>query len=78
MTEGHKHRTVTLRVNTRLGGAVRAVLLKPRFHSTDLARVEASPYPYGLCREHLGCYYLSLLSILHRWTGLTLKEKTDG
>lgn len=41
--------------------------------------VDASPYPYGYCPVHvhapnsrLRCFVLTPLSILHRWTGLTL------
>lgn len=81
MTDGHKHREVRINPNTHVGGAVRAFLCKPRYHTTDVPKVDASPYPYGMCRDHwsdngvITCYYLSILSVLHRWTGLTLLMK---
>lgn len=80
MTEGHKHRLV--RVTPR----VMRLMRKPLIHCRDLDRVDASPYPYGPCNLSFGknptCWTLSLLSILHRWTGLTLyvgppEEKPD-
>lgn len=88
MTDGHKHRIVRINPSTRTGGALYAFLRKPRFHTTDLARVDASPYPYGPCREHPlnwkdapveapECYTLSVLSVLHRWTGLTLVWRNE-
>jgi hypothetical protein len=76
MTEGHRHRTVRV----RHGGRLRRFLTKPRWHTTDIRRVDLSPYPYGMCTQHHSltwpeCWYLSILSILHRWTGLTLEVK---
>lgn len=68
MSEGHKHREVTV----KRGRLVR-FLTKPRWHTHDIVRVDASPYPYGQSR--CGGYYLSILGVLHRWTGLTLKVK---
>lgn len=41
-------------------------------------RIDASPYPYGPCTgrghdtAHVECWYLSALSILHRWTGFSV------
>lgn len=76
MTDGHKHRIVTVTSWDRW--YVRA-LRAPLWHCSDLPRVDASPYPYGPCpkREgacsgHRECWTLSTLGILHRWTGLTL------
>jgi len=75
MTEGHKHRLVTVRKD----GLVYRVLRWPLLHTRNLDRADRSPYPYGPCpkREsaclgHNECWTLSTLSILHRWTGLTL------
>jgi hypothetical protein len=58
------------------------VPLRHRFCRTDDATwvaVSRSPYPYGPCPEHtsaphqrLHCFVLTPLSVLHRWTGLTL------
>lgn len=75
MTPGHKHRTVKVRRD----GLVQRVLQRPLITTTNLPRVEASPYPYGILLDGQiqpdprEVYYLSALSILHRWTGLTLK-----
>lgn len=77
MTEGHTHRIVTV----KRGGHLHRFLTKPRWHTVNLMRVDASPYPYGLCAIHVPltasqpCYHLSILSVLHRWTGLTLKTR---
>ena len=65
MTMGHKHIEVKVK-NPRLIGFLR----KPRYRTTDKWRVYYSPYPYT--RESKGVYHLSLLGVLHRWTGLTL------
>jgi hypothetical protein len=73
MTEGHKHREVRA---TRGSLPVR-LLTRPLWHSRNLPRVDASPYPYGPCPGVTGCYYLSALSILHRWTGLALRFRDD-
>lgn len=87
MTDGHKHRTLRVRKD----GIRYGVLTKPRRHITVVPgtpaywALEKSPYPYGPCGAHRWtpdrqCYYLSLLSILHRWTGLTLyfEDETEG
>lgn len=86
MTDGHKHRLVTVRGWDTL--SVR-LLRWPLFHTRDVDRADASPYPYGPCpkREgpchgHRECWTLSALGILHRWTGFTLyipdpEEKSD-
>lgn len=76
MTAGHKHRVV----RTRAGSRLYRVLRKPRYVTTNQRRVERSPYPYSPLpsRERVvepDRYYLSLLGILHRWTGLTLEVK---
>jgi hypothetical protein len=74
MTQGHKHRMITVKA----GGLVERVLRRPLFHCRHLARVDASPYPYGPCPmsiEPVTCWTLSALGILHRWTGLTLYTK---
>jgi hypothetical protein len=88
MTEGHKHRE--LRV--RKGGLIQRALTRPLYHTrtTDydasrakFDRIDRSPYPYGPCQnpDHstasVHCWYLSALSILHRWTGLTLRFPDD-
>ncbi len=86
MTPGHKHRTVKV----KKGGLIHRTLTYPLKTSTDLERVEESPYPWGPVakREPISpgpgkkphpvppqpdAWYLSGLSILHRWTGFTLK-----
>lgn len=80
MTDGHKHRHVVVpswdRWYVRL-------LRKPLLHSTNYARVDRSPYPYGPCADPKcknsyrmpppDCWVLTPLGILHRWTGLTLE-----
>jgi hypothetical protein len=91
MTEGHRHRLVN--VPSWDTWYVRA-LRYPLFHCRDQNRVERSPYPYGPCRKravdkggegsaclgHCDCWTLSVLSVLHRWTGLTLAthKASDG
>lgn len=70
MTDGHKHRTVKIR--SWDAWWVRA-LRKPLFHTTNVVRVDPSPYPYGPCAIHHDCWTLTPLGILHRWTGLTLE-----
>lgn len=76
MTTGHKHRH--LRVRSWDTPLVR-VLRRPLWHRSDTNRVDASPYPYGVCPQTdqgaPTCYTLSLLGILHRWTGLTLEVR---
>lgn len=86
MTTGHKHRhLVVASFETRL---VR-LLRKPLRHETNIVKVDVSPYPYGPCPGEKGCphrllhprpdcWTLSLLGILHRWTGLTLKVEGEG
>lgn len=82
MTEGHKHRMVHVYDDSRL----LRLLRKPLIHNTSLRKVDASPYPYGPCYHHgysvtgrNDCYYLSGLSLLHRWFGLTfVVVKRDG
>lgn len=83
MTEGHVHRVVPVKRD----GLIHRVLTKPLIYSGDLARIDASPYPWGpdYTSRYTGStwgpvdhtkwtrYYLSTLSILHRWTGLTLE-----
>ena len=77
MTAGHKHRVVRVKPD----GWVLRALTKPLYWVCDpdeLPRVDASRYPYGEKKRFLGgkaytCWYLSALSILHRWTGLTLE-----
>lgn len=75
MTAGHKHRHVKIRQGSRL----HAFLTKPRYYSVDMAQIMASPYPYGPVypERGYGCpvWYLSILSVLHRWTGLTIEAK---
>ena len=70
MTTGHKHR----HLKVKKGGLIFRVLRKPLWYTRDVDRVDASPYPYGLS-ESRG-YYLSLLGVLHRWTGLTLDTRS--
>lgn len=71
MTDGHKHRVVRV----KKGSLVYRLLRYPLIFTDDRARVEESPYPYGESAVTSGVYYLSLLGILHRWTGLTLTER---
>lgn len=73
MTDGHKHRMVTI-----AGPYVWWVrwLRKPIHHDRDIDRVDASPYPYCPCAEHEDCWTMSTLSALHRWTGFTLFYRT--
>lgn len=80
MTDGHKHRHVRVKKD---GLAVR-VLCAPLFTTTNFERIDASPYPYGPTDEEAfragerdQPFYLSILSILHRWTGLTLEYDTS-
>jgi hypothetical protein len=76
MTEGHRHRIVSVPSwDVWYARALRWPLL----HSTNQRRVERSSYPYGPCTKregsclgHRECWTLSTLGILHRWTGLTL------
>lgn len=80
MTEGHKHWMLDA-PSTDVWWV--RLLRRPLRHTTNTARVDPSPYPYGVCdsprcphtyeRPRPTCYYLSLLGILHRWTGLTLR-----
>lgn len=82
MTKGHKHHQIAMK-----RGKVLDFLQKPRIWSTDLNTVIKSPYPYGVVIDgeivdpapdeiHPNeVYYLSILAILHRWTGLTIKVK---
>lgn len=82
MTDGHKHRH--LHVDSFDSWWVRA-LRKPLRHTTNVARVDPSPYPYGMCDDprcpntykhpRPDCYTLSLLGIAHRWTGLVLDNR---
>lgn len=81
MTQGHKHHIV------RAPRLIRRALTAPLWRTENLARVDASPYPYGVILngeripdgklpkipDPAEVYYLSALSILHRWTGLCLK-----
>lgn len=74
MTDGHKHHFVVVPSKStplaRLADWARRPL--PLMHFTNLARVDASPYPYRPCDEHERCWCLTPLGIAHRWTGLTL------
>ena len=74
MTDGHTHRMLKVKD----GGLVVRALRYPLLHRPLSESVDKSPYPYGPCL-HEGdcgcadaCWTLSLLGILHRWTGLTL------
>lgn len=73
MTVGHKHRVVRV----RRGGRWTGFLIKPRYKTKDKKRVDSSPYPYGCLFTPPNTpdqiYYLSILGVLHRWTGLTLE-----
>lgn len=75
MTEGHKHRTVQIYEGT----LAYRFLRWPMYHCSDREKVDESPYPYGPCDPKAGrdsvCWYLSPLSFLHRWTGLTLVKR---
>lgn len=78
MTTGHEHRIA----HVESFDAWYVQLLRiPLLHfdvrdPKQLAKVEMSPYPYGPCPmgnvEKPTCWVLTPLSILHRWTGLTL------
>lgn len=80
MTPGHKHRTLAVQDGRRLVRFLR----RPRWSTRDARRVNRSPYPYGVnpSTNHLvdETYYLSILGVLHRWTGLTLEvgPRHDG
>ena len=56
------------------------VQLLHRYAFTDDAwlRIDRSPYPYGPCPPERGldadCWTLSLLGIIHRFTGLVLDD----
>jgi hypothetical protein len=69
MTENHKHRLVQINP----GGWLYRFLRKPRWFVYDRVKAEKSAYPYGVVSNVVPpMYYLSLLGVLHRWTGLTL------
>jgi hypothetical protein len=68
MTPGHSHRQVRVSRN----GLVHRLLTAPLYCTGNLRKVDRSPYPYGPCVEHTGHWYLSTLSVLHRWSGLAL------
>lgn len=70
MTDGHQHIVVQLSADVRWQKRLLRFLTKPRYWTNDRRKADLSPYPYGVDRD---CYYLSILSVLHRWTGLTLK-----
>lgn len=70
MTSGHQHHYVIVNENNPAARWIVKALRKPRLVTWDTERVEASPYPYGPGAH--GSYYLSLLRVLHRWTGLSL------
>ncbi len=55
------------------------ILTLPVYWTDDMDKADKSPYPYGPgCDQPRGYgWYLSTLSILHRWTGLTLETKDD-
>lgn len=74
MTEGHRHRFVKVKKE----GLLARVLSTPIYYSTDYDRVDRSPYPWGLPSPESRRYYLSPLSIAHRWTGLTLWFRDEG
>lgn len=78
MTAGHRHREV------RVPGPIRYLLRRAVFDCYDIERIEASPYPYRMDWKYIGgkrAEYgrLTILGILHRWTGLTLivKDQTE-
>ena len=77
MTAGHKHRLLALR-SPRL----HRLLTEPRWRTEDADRVDRSPYPYGVMPSPYGgdkgWYYLSILSVLHRWTGLTIIREGEN
>lgn len=71
VTAGHKHRHVNL-----TNRVLYRTLRKPRFKTRSLQRAERSRYPYAGAwdtQANEPYYYLSLLGILHRWTGLTVR-----
>lgn len=77
MTAGHKHRVLTVRSLW----VYRAFRI-PIWKTTDVARVDRSPYPYGAIPVVTDdsiefVYYLSILSVLHRWTGLAVRWKGE-
>lgn len=77
-TETRFHRHWNLKV--KKNGLLYYLLRKPVHWSGDLKKVETSPYPYGpliVNGKETGWWYMSTLSVLHRWTGLTLVV-TDG
>lgn len=78
-TRLHKHWAVTVRSERLM-----EFLRKPRWWTTDAARVDRSPYPYGvrtgaeIKTRHVSPpapdhFYLSILSVLHRWTGFSIR-----
>lgn len=70
-TRLHKHWGVTVRSERLM-----EFLRKPRWWTTDVARVDRSPYPYGVMMGNEPVeeiYYLSVLSVLHRWTGFSIR-----
>jgi hypothetical protein len=78
----HKHQMLT--VKSPSVWWVR-LLRKPIFHTYDVPRMDRSLYPFCPCAKHgfgsadiatATCWTMSTLSVLHRWTGLTLFYKT--
>lgn len=69
-TETRWHRHWTWRPKSK---RFASFLRQPRYITTDIAQVMRSRYPYGRLSETTPqMYYLSLLSVLHRWTGVVL------
>jgi hypothetical protein len=68
MTTGHKHRIVKV----KRGGLTYRVLRKRLWHTLNGPYVTRSMFVFGPCPEHKHCWALSLLGILHTFTGLTV------
>lgn len=86
MTEGHKHRTVRIHKDDFLLKILTKPLPFGKKNYAQLAKVEASPYPYRtyingswVADKNLPTepgkneeYRLTMLALLHRWFGLVL------
>lgn len=75
-TKYHRHWNLKVKKD----GLLYYLLRKPIHWACDLKKVDASPYPYGplvLRGKPTGWYYMSTLSVLHRWTGLVLEVEGE-
>jgi hypothetical protein len=82
MTDGHLHWRIRVKSDKTWPVRLLRAPLKWVCDPDLFDKVDASPYPYGMATHGHGgkfydCAYLSLLGILHRWSGLTLEIHPD-